>query len=164
MCVMISKLFLVAASAAALTGAAALAQTPHQISGPTIPQRQGIDPASVASRDPVFWTDPTLAGNLNNPDSRTTVVTTYVNPPVAARSDTTPPADYPAPSPEPQAQAATPASADVAAVVASEPSFTEPSFTTEVIASAPVPDTRANRARYGQPMSNAGKRTAPRGN
>jgi hypothetical protein len=34
----------------------------------------------------------------------------------------------------------------------------------QVIASQPVPDTRANRAAYGQPMSRAGKRTAPKGN
>src|SRR5438094_9315410 len=32
-----------------------------------------------------------------------------------------------------------------------------------VISNAPVPDTRANRARYGQPLSNAGRRTAPIG-
>ena len=34
----------------------------------------------------------------------------------------------------------------------------------QVIASQPVPDTVANRAAYGQPLSRAGKRTAPRGN
>jgi len=35
---------------------------------------------------------------------------------------------------------------------------------TELVASAPVPDTRENRAKFGSPMSNAGKRTAPAGN
>lgn len=34
----------------------------------------------------------------------------------------------------------------------------------EVITNGPVPDTAENRARFGQPMSNAGKRTAPAGN
>jgi hypothetical protein len=34
----------------------------------------------------------------------------------------------------------------------------------QVIASAPVPDTKANRAAYGAPLSRAGKRTAPAGN
>jgi hypothetical protein len=34
----------------------------------------------------------------------------------------------------------------------------------QVIASQPVPDTKANRAAYGQPLSRAGKRTAPKGN
>ena len=33
-----------------------------------------------------------------------------------------------------------------------------------VIASAPVPDTPENRARYGQPLSRAGRRTKPAGN
>jgi hypothetical protein len=36
--------------------------------------------------------------------------------------------------------------------------------TRELVASAPVPDTPENRARYGQPLSNAGRMTAPRGN
>jgi hypothetical protein len=34
----------------------------------------------------------------------------------------------------------------------------------DVIASAPVPDTPANRKLYGQPLSRAGKMTRPRGN
>lgn len=33
-----------------------------------------------------------------------------------------------------------------------------------LIASPPVPDTPQNRARYGQPLSNAGRRTPPAGN
>ena len=36
--------------------------------------------------------------------------------------------------------------------------------TRELVASAPVPDTPENRARFGQPLSNAGRMTAPRGN
>jgi len=36
--------------------------------------------------------------------------------------------------------------------------------TTRVTANAPVADTPENRARYGQPLSRAGKRTAPAGN
>ena len=57
--------------------------------------------------------------------------------------------------------AQTPASQNVAATV---DEFATPTVTTQVIASAPVPDTPANRARYGQPLSHAGKMTAPRGN
>ena len=34
----------------------------------------------------------------------------------------------------------------------------------QVIASQPVPDTPANRAAYGAPLSHAGKHTAPKGN
>jgi hypothetical protein len=35
---------------------------------------------------------------------------------------------------------------------------------TQVIASQPVPDTPANRAAFGQPLSHAGKHTKPAGN
>jgi len=33
-----------------------------------------------------------------------------------------------------------------------------------VVSNAPVPDTKANRARFGKPMSMTGQRTAPAGN
>jgi hypothetical protein len=33
-----------------------------------------------------------------------------------------------------------------------------------LVTNGPIPDTPANRAKYGRPMSNAGKRTAPAGN
>jgi hypothetical protein len=35
---------------------------------------------------------------------------------------------------------------------------------TDLITNGPVPDTRANRAKYGQPLSNAGRLTKPAGN
>jgi hypothetical protein len=38
------------------------------------------------------------------------------------------------------------------------------SVTTTLVTNGPVPDTPENRAKYGQPMSHAGKMTAPRGN
>jgi hypothetical protein len=38
------------------------------------------------------------------------------------------------------------------------------SVTTMTVTNGPVPDTAENRAKYGQPMSRAGKRTAARGN
>lgn len=56
--------------------------------------------------------------------------------------------------------AATPSAANVA----STSDLSTPAVTTEVIASAPVPDTPQNRAAFGQPMSHAGRMTAPRGN
>ncbi len=34
----------------------------------------------------------------------------------------------------------------------------------QVISNGPVPDTPENRAKYGQPLSHAGKKTAPAGN
>jgi UrcA family protein len=43
-------------------------------------------------------------------------------------------------------------------------SAVEPAYTSQTVTNGPVPDTPANRARYGQPMSRAGQQTAPRGN
>jgi hypothetical protein len=34
----------------------------------------------------------------------------------------------------------------------------------QMVTNGPVPDTRANRAKYGRPMSNAGRKTKPAGN
>jgi UrcA family protein len=45
---------------------------------------------------------------------------------------------------------------------ATEPAST--TYTTSTVTNGPVADTPENRARYGGPTSNAGKRTAPRGN
>ena len=36
--------------------------------------------------------------------------------------------------------------------------------TTRTVTNGPVPDTAENRAKYGQPLSRAGKRTTPAGN
>lgn len=45
------------------------------------------------------------------------------------------------------------------------PSYaTSASVTTSTVTNGPVPDTPENRRRFGQPLSNAGKRTAPVGN
>jgi hypothetical protein len=38
------------------------------------------------------------------------------------------------------------------------------SVTTSMTTNGPVPDTKENRAKYGGPMSHAGKRTAAKGN
>jgi hypothetical protein len=78
-------------------------------------------------------------------------------PPATPDTNATPPADTAAPpadtTPAPAAPAATEAAANTSATVG-----------TQVVASAPVPDTPENRAKYGGPMSRAGKRTAPKGN
>jgi hypothetical protein len=52
--------------------------------------------------------------------------------------------------------------ADTLAPQASERAALDPTGPTR-IASAPVPDTPANRARFGQPLSRAGRMTAPIG-
>lgn len=43
-------------------------------------------------------------------------------------------------------------------------SATAPTVTTTLTTNGPVPDTAENRARYGQPLSRAGKATTPAGN
>jgi hypothetical protein len=40
----------------------------------------------------------------------------------------------------------------------------DPNTGAQIVTNGPVPDTRANRARFGQPDSHAGRRTAPAGN
>lgn len=60
------------------------------------------------------------------------------------------------------------ASATTAGVPASSLTTTmtgEPgTVTTRTVTNGPIPDTAENRAKYGQPMSRAGKRTAAAGN
>jgi len=82
----------------------------------------------------------------------------------------------PAPSPatsEPQAAQATPALelATPASATTAAPSRLIVTSTVDafggrhlLITNAPVPDTPENRARYGQPLSNAGEHTPPAGN
>jgi hypothetical protein len=71
----------------------------------------------------------------------------------------------PAPqSSAPADQGSMPADASASTGGAANASATVDANGTQVIASQPVPDTRANRAAYGQPLSRAGKRTAPKGN
>ncbi|HEY9219167.1 MAG TPA: hypothetical protein VIO94_14050 [Phenylobacterium sp.] len=51
-----------------------------------------------------------------------------------------------------------------AASASSSGSNASMSGSTQVVTNGPVPDTAENRAKYGAPMSRAGKRTAPAGN
>jgi hypothetical protein len=78
---------------------------------------------------------------------------TAVNPPA---SDATP---YTAPV-APSADSATVAPA------AGAPTERAPAATagTDLVTNGPVPDTKENRAKYGMPMSNAGRRTQAAGN
>lgn len=85
--------------------------------------------------------------------------------PVASQPMTTPSAT----------QSGTPASASVvdptapAVILQDSPTPPENAWTLKagdpnVVTNGPVPDTRENRARYGQPISNGGRRTTPAGN
>jgi UrcA family protein len=56
-------------------------------------------------------------------------------------------------------------SAPMAEAAPAAPAYAAPaSYTTSTVTNGPVPDTAENRAKYGSPMSHAGKRTAPAGN
>jgi len=62
--------------------------------------------------------------------------------------------------------AATAPSAETAGAqaAATEPAAPTATLTVETVTNGPIADTPENRARYGQPLSHAGKRSAARGN
>ncbi|MGA0600789.1 hypothetical protein ACO2Q3_08800 [Caulobacter sp. KR2-114] len=74
------------------------------------------------------------------------------------------------PSMAPAAPAATSAGVNTGAIVyQSSPTPADQAYALKagdptVVSNAPVPDTRANRARYGRPLSMTGRKTAPAGN
>jgi hypothetical protein len=84
--------------------------------------------------------------------------------------DNTPPAgdttqSMPQTPPDNTTAAPPPASQDMSGAQTGAAVNTSATATSDqVIASQPVPDTPANRAKYGKPLSRAGKRTAPAGN
>jgi hypothetical protein len=59
---------------------------------------------------------------------------------------------------------AAPAAPAPAATTTATDASTGATLTNMTVTNGPVPDTAENRAKYGQPMSRAGKRTAARGN
>jgi len=91
---------------------------------------------------------------------RIAVADAFANPPAYAVTGTGADTAYVAPvgpTPEPDTSYSSSAtSADTAGAPAS--------FTTSTVTNGPVPDTPENRARYGAPMSHAGKQTPARGN
>jgi len=64
----------------------------------------------------------------------------------------------------PADNAQAPADASAAAGAAGNASATVGANGVITIASQPVPDTKENRKAFGQPLSRAGRRTAPKGN
>jgi hypothetical protein len=91
----------------------------------------------------------------------------------SAQASSTPPAAAPAAPPPSQDQSA-PAAIDratQASAMTTEPANAIVTQTVDangdrhlLVTSPPVPDTPENRAKYGQPLSRAGRRTAPMGN
>jgi len=142
--------YLVTATAAvALLGGAAYAQQPQPQRGPT--------PGSVTGD----WN-----GAHSPPDDKQyrEKVTVPLGTPPAATSTEPLPAAEPAPPADASATSTTTtASADVTAPAATS-AAANASFTTMTVTNGPVPDTKENRAKYGQPLSRAGKMTTARGN
>lgn len=69
------------------------------------------------------------------------------------------------PPPAPEVAYEAPTTEPPAAEAPSATSYgQQASVTVQTVTNGPVPDTTSNRARFGGPMSNAGKRTAARGN
>jgi hypothetical protein len=93
---------------------------------------------------------------------------------VAIAQPTSPPAAAPTNSPSASQVQSAPAAADHATQASAntmEPASATVAVTVDangdrrlVISSPPVPDTPENRAKYGQPLSNAGRHTQPAGN
>ena len=131
-----------ATAAVALLGGAASAQQPQPPKAPT--------PGSVTGD----WN-----GAHAPPDDKQYRETVKV--PLGSTPADAPPATEAAPPAE-TAAAATP-STDVTAPAATSAAGNV-SVTTMTVTNGPIPDTAENRAKYGQPLSRAGKQTAARGN
>lgn len=85
------------------------------------------------------------------------------NPTGAVQTDTNAGPAAPAPSAGSDANAARGPSADTSGYNVGAPQ-TDASSGAQIVTNGPVPDTRANRARFGTPDSHAGKRTSAAGN
>ena len=132
---------LIAASATALAGGAAFAQ-PSTTEAPQPGSRTGDWNGAHAP------TDGSVASERVQPSTTTTTVTTESS---ATTSAPMPSSDTSVTS----STTAAPAAGNYA---------TGASVTTTLVTNGPVPDTPENRAKYGQPLSRAGKMTAARGN
>jgi hypothetical protein len=138
-----------ATAAVALLGGAAYAQQPQPQKGPT--------PGSVTGD----WNG--AHAPSDDKQYREKVTVPLGTPPSATSAEPLPAAE-PAPADtSASATTSTTAAADVTAPAATEVAANA-SVTTTTVTNGPVPDTAENRAKYGQPLSRAGKRTAARGN
>jgi len=81
---------------------------------------------------------------------------TAVNPPAANAPAVTPP------SAPPDSGASDASVAPAAEAPAERTSAASPSDV-DIVTNGPIPDTKANRAKYGAPLSNAGRLTKPTG-
>jgi hypothetical protein len=103
---------------------------------------------------------PAMPSDPTTPSAQTTTTTT-------APTSTTDMAADPAASPSAMAAPAAGTNTSGVVPVSSQSPDAQASLKAgdaNVVSNPPVADTPENRAKYGKPMSNAGKRTAPRGN
>lgn len=128
---------LIAASATALVGGAAFAQ-PSTTEAPQPGSRTGDWNGAHAPADD------SAAAERIQPSTTTTESSATTATPM-------PPAD-------------TSVTSSTTAAPAAGSYATGASVTTTLVTNGPVPDTPENRAKYGQPLSRAGKMTAARGN
>lgn len=131
-----------ATAAVALLGGAASAQQPQPPQGPTAGSVTGDWNGAHAPSDEKQYQEKVVVPVGSMP---------------AATSTAPMPAADPAPADTSASVTTTTAAADTAAAA-------NASYTTMTVTNGPVPDTAENRAKYGQPMSRAGKRTSARGN
>jgi len=137
------------ATAACLIGAAAYAQpAPGDASAPA-----GAPPASDSQSAPQTGNQPAPAGSPDMSSGSSAAPDTGAQPSTAPTAGST---AMPAPS--------DPGAAPTGAATNTSANVSTDANGTQVIASQPVPDTKANRAQYGKPLSRAGKNTAPAGN
>jgi hypothetical protein len=129
----------IAAAAVTVMGGAAYAQQPQPAAAPTPGSVTGDWNGAHAPPDDKQYQDKVTVPLGSAPPTSATSSTSYSS--SASTDVTAPPA---APAATSYAQGA--------------------SYTATTLTNGPIPDTPQNRKKYGQPLSNAGKRTAARGN
>jgi hypothetical protein len=137
-----------AAAVAAFVGGAAYAQQPQPPAAPT--------PGSVTGD----WNGAHAPSDEKQYQEKVRVpLGTAAD--VSATAAAEPPAPPP-PEPTTSTTSTTTSPASAAATAGADVATT--TFTNMTVTNGPVPDTKENRAKYGQPLSHAGKRTAAKGN
>lgn len=117
---------------------------------------------NVAANEQVPPTGQAMPADPNMPSAQNTM-----SPATAAPTTTTDMAADPAASPSATAAPAAGVNAAGTVPMSSQSPDAQASLKAgdpNVVSNGPVADTPENRAKYGKPMSNAGKRTAPKGN
>lgn len=130
---------MIAAAGSALIAGAAMAQD-QTAPAPTTPDQSATAPAGQSTMPP--------AGDQSAPATTDTMASQP-----QGQTSTAPAGQYNYNGGAQPASSST--LGDPAMMKAGDPS---------VVTNGPVPDTRANRAKYGRPMSNAGKKSTPAGN